>query len=75
LKNLVLLSANSVAALGFVIFSSVTWSAVLPLAAGMVVGSWLGPKVVRRVPATPLRIVIGVLGLALAVRLGLQAYT
>ncbi|GAA2002417.1 sulfite exporter TauE/SafE family protein [Nakamurella flavida] len=73
-KNILMLTANGVAAVGFVIFADVPWSHVLPLAAGAVVGSWLGPKVVRRAPATVLRAIIGIAGLGLAIRLGIQAY-
>jgi uncharacterized membrane protein YfcA len=75
MKNLVLGVANSVAAVGFVLFSSIAWSAALPLAIGLFVGGRLGPRVVRRAPQTALRRVIAVAGLALAVRLGLQAFT
>jgi uncharacterized membrane protein YfcA len=73
-KNAILLCANGIAALWFMVAGDVQWSAVLPLAVGAVIGAWIGPKVVRRVPATPLRAVIGVLGLFLAVRLGIEAF-
>jgi len=39
------------------------------------VGGRLGPAVARRVPARPLRALVGLSGLALAVHLGLQTYT
>lgn len=74
MKNLVLGVANSVAAVGFVVFASIAWSAALPLAIGLFVGGRIGPRVVRRAPQTALRRVIAVAGLALAVRLGLQAF-
>jgi uncharacterized membrane protein YfcA len=73
-KNAILLCANGIAAVWFTIAGDVQWSAVLPLALGAVTGSWIGPKVVRRVPATPLRAIIGVLGMFLAVRLGIEAF-
>ena len=75
MKNLILGVANSVAAVGFVLFSSIAWSAALPLAIGLFAGGRLGPRVVRRAPQTALRRVIAVAGLALAVRLGIQAFT
>jgi uncharacterized membrane protein YfcA len=75
LKNVILGIANAVAALGYVFLSSVAWSAALPLAIGVLCGGFLGPRVVRRAPQTALRRVIAVLGLGLAVRLGIQAYT
>jgi len=52
----------------------VQWSAVIPLGLGCLVGSRLGPVVVRHAPAKPMRLAIGAAGLALAVKLGLDAY-
>jgi uncharacterized membrane protein YfcA len=52
----------------------VQWWAVVPLGLGCLVGSRLGPIVVRHAPAGPIRVVIGVAGLALAVKLGFDAY-
>jgi uncharacterized membrane protein YfcA len=75
LKNVILGLANAVAGVGFAIFGPVRWSAALPLAAGFLIGGWLGPALVRRLPARALRVVIGVGGLAVAVRLGFSAYT
>jgi uncharacterized membrane protein YfcA len=74
LKNLLLGLANAVAAVAFVFVGPVRWSAVVPLAAGCLIGGRLGPLIVRRVPAAPLRAVIGIAGLGLAVHLGLDAY-
>jgi uncharacterized membrane protein YfcA len=74
IKNAVLALANGIAALGFICFSSVRWLAVLPLAIGFFAGGWLGPLVVRRLPARPLRLLIAVAGLAIAIRLAVQAY-
>jgi uncharacterized protein len=74
LKNVLLGLANAVAAVLFVIAGPVRWSVVFPLAAGCLLGSRLGPVIVRRVPAAPMRAVIGGAGLALAVHLGLDAY-
>ena len=74
LKNLVLGVANSTAAIGYAFFADVAWSAALPLAMGFFLGGRLGPSVVRRVPQTALRRVIAVLGLGLAVHLGIDAF-
>jgi uncharacterized protein len=74
LKNVVLGLGNATAAIGFALLGPVSWSAAIPLAAGFFAGGLLGPRVVRRLPATALRIAIGLLGLALAVRLGYDAY-
>jgi len=74
LKNLFLGLANATAAVSFVAFGPVRWWDVLPLAAGFLAGGRLGPVVVRRVPAWPLRLLIALCGLGLAVHLGLEAY-
>jgi len=74
MRNVLLGVANGVAALGFVFLATVDWSAALPLAIGLFTGARLGPRVVRRAPQTLLRRVIAVLGLGLALHLGIQAY-
>lgn len=74
-KNVILGVANGVAALIFTFFAPVQWPAVLVLGLGCLLGSRLGPVVVRHAPAGPLRVLIGAAGLALAVKLGLDAYT
>jgi uncharacterized protein len=73
-KNLLLGVANGVAALVFVVLAPVQWLAVVPLGLGCLLGSRLGPIVVRHAPARPMRALIGVSGLALAVKLGLDTY-
>ena len=74
LKNLLLGVANAVAAVAFALFGPVHWLAVLPLAAGFLIGGRVGPIIVRHAPTGPLRIVISLAGLGLAVHLGLDAY-
>ena len=74
LKNLLVGLANATAAVTFVAFGTVRWSAVVPLAAGCVLGGRLGPMIVRRAPPGPLRALIACAGLGLAVHLGLDAY-
>lgn len=74
LKNVISGLANAVAGIGFAIFGPVRWAAAVPLAAGFLIGGWIGPSLVRRLPAGGLRIFIGVCGLAVAVRLAVTAY-
>jgi uncharacterized protein len=74
LRNVIGALANSVAAIGFAVFGQVDWAAVLPLAAGFLVGGWTGPALVRRLPGRLLRIAVALLGLAVAVKLALTAY-
>lgn len=73
-KNVVLGVANGVAALVFVFLAPVQWLAVVPLGLGCLLGSRLGPVVVRHAPAGPMKVLIGASGLALAIKLGLDAY-
>lgn len=73
-KNVVSGLANAAAAVGFAVFGSVRWAAAVPLAAGFLLGGWIGPALVRRLPAGALRIFIGLCGLALAVILGIRTY-
>ncbi len=73
-KNLLLGVANTIAALLFIALSPVSWAAAIPLGLGCLMGSRAGPVVVRRAPATVLRYLIGAAGVALAIRLGVQAY-
>jgi uncharacterized membrane protein YfcA len=74
MRNAVLGVANGVAGVGFIVFTSVAWSAALPLAIGCFAGSRLGPRVVRTAPQTLIRRAIAVAGLGLAVHLAIQAY-
>lgn len=73
-KNVVLGVANFVAALVFIVLAPVDWLAVVPLGIGCLIGSRLGPIVVRHAPATPIRMAIAVAGIALAIKLGIDAY-
>lgn len=71
-KSLFLGIANTVAAVGFMIFGPVHWWAALAMAIGCLLGGWCGPPVVKRLPAGPLRIAVGLGGLGLALWLGLR---
>ncbi|SEH87840.1 hypothetical protein SAMN04489835_5197 [Mycolicibacterium rutilum] len=73
-KNVILGIANAVAAVVFAVLAPVHWWAVLVLGLGCLLGSRLGPVVVRHAPPGPVRVAIGAAGVALAVKLGLDAY-
>lgn len=73
-KNAVSGMANAVAAVCFALFGDVRWVFVPPLAAGFLVGGWIGPKIVRKVPPGPFRVIVSLCGIGLAVKLGLSAY-
>jgi uncharacterized membrane protein YfcA len=66
LKNVLLGVADFVAAIAFIIFGPVHWSAAIPLGLGFIVGGLIGPSVARRVPADILRVVISIAGMCLA---------
>jgi len=74
IKNAVSGAANCLAAILFTVFGTVRWMLVPPLAAGFLLGGWLGPKIARRVPAEALRIAVSLCGLGLAIHLGMSAY-
>lgn len=67
LKNVLLGFADIVAAIGFALFGPVHWSAAGAMAAGLLVGSYLGPKVTRRLPHAWLRVFAALAGFALAI--------
>src|SRR6202453_898664 len=74
IKNAVSGMANALAAVCFAVFGDVRWKLVLPLAAGFLIGGWIGPKIARRVPAGVFRVFVSLCGLGLAVKLGISAY-
>jgi uncharacterized membrane protein YfcA len=74
IKNAVSGMANAMAAVCFALFGDVRWKLVLPLAAGFLIGGWIGPKIARRVPAGVFRVFVSLCGIGLAVKLGVSAY-
>ena len=60
-------------AVGFALLGPVEWAAIPPLAVGLR-GARLGPVIVRRSDARFLRLLIGLAGLGLALKLGIDAY-
>jgi uncharacterized membrane protein YfcA len=74
IKNAVSGAANAMATVCFALFGDVRWKFVIPLAAGFLIGGWIGPAIARRVPVTAFRVVVAVCGLGLAVKLGWSAY-
>ena len=68
-KNVLAAVVNGVAAVVFIIFSSVAWGAAALLAAGSIIGGQLGAHVGRRLPPWGLRLVIICVGVAALVKL------
>ena len=73
-RNLLLGLANAVASIVFIIYGTVSWLAAIPLAVGFFIGGRVGPVIARKAPAGPLRVVIALAGLGLALDLAWRAY-
>ena len=73
-KNTLAGVANGVAAIAFIAFGPVAWSHVLPLAAGLLTGGLIGPRIARRIPGPVLRVVVATCGLAVAAVLAWRTY-
>jgi uncharacterized membrane protein YfcA len=71
-KNAVVAASCAAAAVVLVLTAPVPWTSVVPLAAGLLVGSALGPVLVRRIPGSAVRWLAATLGFGLAVYLWLQ---
>jgi uncharacterized membrane protein YfcA len=74
IKNVTSGAANLVAATIFALYAPVDWAFVPPLAAGFLIGGYAGQRLVRHLPAGVLRVAVALIGLGLAVKLGLAAY-
>jgi uncharacterized protein len=68
-KNVVTNASNGVAAVIFAFAAPVNWPGAATLALGILIGSAIGPAVVRVLPERPLRIGIGIAAFGLAVAL------
>jgi uncharacterized membrane protein YfcA len=74
IKNMVVGCAAVASAIVFVLAGPVRWAAVAPLAGGLVVGSFLGPRAARRLPSRVVRYVAATLAVALAVELWIHPH-
>ncbi len=66
LKTLAVMASNVVATVIFLAIAELDWRAVALLAAGSVVGGYVGAHIGRRLPATVLRSLIVVVGIGAA---------
>jgi hypothetical protein len=71
-KNALALIVNGVAAVVFILSTSVSWSVVALIAAGSTIGGQLGGHYGRRLPAEVLRVCIVVVGLGVAIVLAIE---
>jgi uncharacterized membrane protein YfcA len=67
IKNVLAGVANAVAGLLFIVVADVAWGAALLIAAGSVVGAWIGARYGRRLPQESLRRVVIVYGAIVAI--------
>jgi uncharacterized protein len=72
LKNVLLGVADVACSIVFILYGPVRWSAVVPLALGVLAGSRIGPSLTRRIPAGVLRIIVALVGFGLAADLWLH---
>jgi uncharacterized membrane protein YfcA len=69
LRTALSILVNGVAAVVFLIHGGLAWEAVGLLAAGSLVGGWIGARVAKAIPAIALRVVVIGVGLATAIKL------
>lgn len=74
IRNVAMGAANIVATVYYALYAHVDWSLVVPLGIGFFIGGYIGPKIVRVVPATFLKILTGILALILAYTQFVAAY-
>ncbi|TYL45534.1 sulfite exporter TauE/SafE family protein [Nocardioides sp. BGMRC 2183] len=68
-KNVATGAANGAAAIAYIVFAPVDWTAAVALATGAVIGGLIGPAVVRVAPERPLRWLVAIAGFGLAIHL------
>ncbi|VDK14709.1 hypothetical protein OAL24_01457 [Oenococcus sicerae] len=74
LKNVSLGFANLVATIIYMFKSHIYWLLVIPLGAGLFLGGYIGPKIVRLLPEKILKIVVAAGAIILATSLFIQTY-
>lgn len=73
-RNVAMLSANVVAITIFIFKAHIEWILVLPLSVGLLIGAYLGPKLVRIVPERILKIIVSIAAFIMSIYLFLKAY-
>ena len=66
-KNVLALIVNGIAAVVFILFTTISWSVVVLIAAGSIIGGQIGGRYGRRLPANVLRVCVVSVGLTVAV--------
>lgn len=73
-KNFICTFANLISLIVYAMKTSIRWSYVIPIVVGYVIGGYIGPIIVRHVPARIVKILVGIGALILASTLFYQAY-
>lgn len=69
LRTILSVLVNGVAAVAFMIAASLAWTVVALLAAGSLVGGWIGAHLARHLPAPVFRVLVVAIGLATGIKL------
>jgi uncharacterized membrane protein YfcA len=69
LRMVLSVAVNGVAAVVFIVHGAIAWQAAGMLALGSVAGGWAGALLARRLPATWLRVIVIMVGLATGLKL------
>ena len=69
LKNMLLGVADVTCCVVFILCWPVNWAAAVPMAAGFLAGSMVGPSLTRHIPGRVLRVIVALAGLGLAIHL------
>ena len=74
IRNVALLSANIVAIIIFALKSHIDWQLAIPMGIGLLIGSYIGPIIVRHVPEKILKIVVAIAAILMSGYLFWKAY-
>ncbi|QBP18978.1 sulfite exporter TauE/SafE family protein [Acetilactobacillus jinshanensis] len=75
IRNVAMLSANVIAIIIFIVYhAGIYWPVVFPLGIGLLIGSYCGPAIVRRVPERILKLVVAVAAVMMSIYLFIKAY-
>ncbi|UQS85994.1 sulfite exporter TauE/SafE family protein (plasmid) [Nicoliella spurrieriana] len=74
IRNVSSFCGNLVAMVIYSFQSHVYWILVLPLGSGLLIGAYIGPKIVRVIPEKIIKLIVAVLAFGLAIELFIQAY-
>lgn len=73
-RNVAGFASNAIATVIYAFTTRIAWLLVIPLGLGLLIGGYMGPAIVRRVPVKLLRVVIALAAFGLAIDLFIKAY-